>query len=345
MSDNRELQDLAKSTTDDFYDLLNVAFDADADAIQKAYRKASIRYHPDKNPDDKNAADRFILLGWARDILIDENLKGEYDRARARRREKVLQDEMLDGRRRKLKEDLERREKEYQDQKSGIKRKVPEHMTETERKLHEIHKGDRKRYHEINERLAKEDQEEREAYLEAMRKRSEPQGTQQSESSEMIRAVKFEFPREGDGEHWDKDTLATMFSKYGEVDMVVLLKDKKIRHAGEKHRIASGMIVFTRVDHAHAAVMNAKSDYPALSSVNRATGEPDSINVSAKDPLDESERQEVLANMKSDELNRTWTGEWVAAGTWQGKPIMIPKPSSFPKRQNQKLHADRMEVN
>ncbi|XP_014556224.1 hypothetical protein COCVIDRAFT_26941 [Bipolaris victoriae FI3] len=352
MSVNRELEDLAKSSTDDFYELLNVAFDADADAIQKAYRKASIRYHPDKNPDDKNAADRFILLGWARDILIDENLKGEYDRARARRREKVLQDEMLDGRRRKLKEDLERREKEYQDQKSGIKRKVPEDMTDTERKLHEIHKGGRKRYHEINERLAKEAQEEREAYLEAMRKRSEPQGTQQSESqksesSEMARAVKFEFPREGDGEHWDKDTLATMFTKYGEVDMVVLLKDKKIRHAGEKHRTASGMIVFTRIDHARAAVTNAKSDYPSLSSVSWANGELDnieSVKASAKEPLEEWERLEVLADMKLDESNITWTGEWVAAGTWQGKPIMIPKPSSFPKKQKQKLHVDRMEV-
>ncbi|EUC43594.1 hypothetical protein COCMIDRAFT_6969 [Bipolaris oryzae ATCC 44560] len=345
MSANRELEDLAKSSTDDFYELLNVAFDADADAIQKAYRKASIRYHPDKNPDDKNAADRFILLGWARDILIDENLKGEYDRARARRREKVLQDEMLDGRRRKLKEDLERREREYQDQKSGIKRKNPEDMTETERKLHEIHKGGRKRYHEINERLAKEAQEEREAHLEAMRKRSEPQATQQSESSEMARAVKFEFPREGDREHWDKDTLATMFSKYGEVDMVVLLKDKKFRHAGQKHRIASGMIVFTRIDHAHTAVMNAKSDYPSLSSVNRATGEPESVKASAKDPLDESERLEVLNNMELDESNGVWIGEWAAAGTWQGKPIMIPQPSSFPKKQNQRLQADRMEVN
>lgn len=97
MGDNRDLEDLARSSTEDFYELLGVAFEADASTIQKAYRKASIRFHPDKNPDDKNAADRFITLGWARDILIDEKLKGEYDRARTRRREKALQNELLDG--------------------------------------------------------------------------------------------------------------------------------------------------------------------------------------------------------------------------------------------------------
>jgi len=129
---NKDLQDLAKTTTEDFYELLGVSFDANEAAIKKAYRKASIRYHPDKNPDNKDAADRFIYLGWARDILIDETLKGEYDRARTRRREKVLQDELLDGRRRKMKDDLERREREGKDMMNNLKRKRAEDMNEAD---------------------------------------------------------------------------------------------------------------------------------------------------------------------------------------------------------------------
>lgn len=139
MSDNnRDLEDLARSSTEDFYELLGVPFDANEAAIKKAYRKASILYHPDKNPGNKDAADRFIYLGWARDILMDEKLKGEYDRARTRRREKILQDELLDGQRRRMKEDLERREREGKDFAQSLKRKRAEDMSEAEKKVQEL---------------------------------------------------------------------------------------------------------------------------------------------------------------------------------------------------------------
>ncbi|KAK1913219.1 hypothetical protein P3342_005155 [Pyrenophora teres f. teres] len=163
---NKDLQDLAKSTTEDFYELLGVPFDANEAAIKKAYRKASIRYHPDKNPDNKDAADRFIYLGWARDILVDETLKGEYDRARTRRREKALHDDLLDSRHRKMKEDLERREYEAKGPLhhiQSLKRKRPEDLTEAERREIELPDlvkrlaadGKRRRL-ELGERMAKE---------------------------------------------------------------------------------------------------------------------------------------------------------------------------------------------
>lgn len=146
---NKDLEEIAKTTTDDFYELLGVAFDAAESAIKSAYRKASIKYHPDRNPDDKAAADKFILLGWARDILIDAKLKGEYDRQRTRRRERALQDELLDGKRRKMKEDLERREKEGAAMHSTLKRKRADEMNEAEKREQEIQKlaedGRRKR--------------------------------------------------------------------------------------------------------------------------------------------------------------------------------------------------------
>jgi DnaJ family protein C protein 17 len=279
MGDNRDLEDLAKSSTDDFYELLGVAFDADAAAIQKAYRKASIRYHPDKNPDDKNAADRFIALGWARDILIDEKLKGEYDRARTRRREKALQDELLDGRRRKMKEDLERRERASKDWRNDLKRKRTEDLNEVEKREMEVQRlaeDGRRRVKELQERLEKRRREEESSFMD-VEKSPEPQAPKPGDSPEMERAVKIRFQREGDTVHWDKDRLTSMFSKYGKVDMVVLLKDKKVRPSGEKHRkvTAVALIIYTRIDHAHAAIMDAKSDYPTLESVSWAKGAPD----------------------------------------------------------------------
>ncbi|USP82073.1 hypothetical protein yc1106_09347 [Curvularia clavata] len=277
MGDNRDLEELAKSSTDDFYELLGVAFDAEAAAIQKAYRKASIKYHPDKNPDDKTAADRFIALGWARDILIDEKLKGEYDRARTRRREKALQNERLDERRRKMKEDLERREQESKDSRADLKRKMPEDMNEAEQQMQRLAEDGRRRREALQERWAKERQEEEERWAKKRQEAEEANVRPKTgDSSETDRAVIVRFQREGDSLHWDKEKLASMFAKYGKVDMVLMLKEKKIRLSGEKHRkvLAVASIVYTRIDHAHAAVMDAKSDFPALESVRWAGREP-----------------------------------------------------------------------
>jgi DnaJ family protein C protein 17 len=267
---NKDLEEIAKNTTDDFYDLLGVAFDAEEAAIKKAYRKTSIRYHPDKNPDNKDAADRFIYLGWARDILIDAKLKGEYDRARSRRREKVLQDDLLDSKRRKMKDDLERRERAGRDFAQSLKRKRAEDMSEAER----IAEDGRRRVREAQERLEKKRKEEAEVEL-----NPRPEGIhapQPGDTAEIDRTVKVRFQREGETLDWDKEKITTMFAKYGRIDSVVMGKDKKTRPSGEKHRkvTAVAFIIYGRLDHAHKAVSNGKADYPALESTSWASGEP-----------------------------------------------------------------------
>jgi DnaJ family protein C protein 17 len=85
------------------------------------------------------------------------------------------------------------------------------------------------------------------------------------------------FHREGDMATWDKDTIRRMFDKYGKVDSIIMGKDKKLKLEGEKHRklVATVFIVYGRLDHAHAAVSDAKSDHPSLDSVAWQNGEPD----------------------------------------------------------------------
>ena len=63
----------------DYYEVLGVPRGASKDDIKKAYRKLAIKYHPDKNPGDKSAEDRFKEATEAYEILADEKKRQAYD--------------------------------------------------------------------------------------------------------------------------------------------------------------------------------------------------------------------------------------------------------------------------
>lgn len=63
----------------DYYDILGVAKGAAADEIKKAYRKLAIKYHPDKNPDDKAAEEKFKEAAEAYEVLSNPEKKQRYD--------------------------------------------------------------------------------------------------------------------------------------------------------------------------------------------------------------------------------------------------------------------------
>jgi molecular chaperone DnaJ len=64
----------------DYYEVLGVARNASADEIKKAYRQMAIKYHPDKNPGDKQAEDKFKEAAEAYEVLSDAQKKANYDR-------------------------------------------------------------------------------------------------------------------------------------------------------------------------------------------------------------------------------------------------------------------------
>lgn len=138
---------------EDHYETLGVAYDASVKDIGRAYRVQALKCHPDKvGPDDERAAALFLRLTKAYDVLSDADKKANYDallKARLAKKQKLAK---LDGARRQMASDLERREfeareKKYSDamdaarQKAEIERLRDEGLRKIEEKERERQKA------------------------------------------------------------------------------------------------------------------------------------------------------------------------------------------------------------
>jgi DnaJ family protein C protein 17 len=272
MDSDKDLLEAAKEAKEDFYTLLGVEFEASESDIKRAYRKTSLKYHPDKHPGRLDVVEKFHLLAIARDVLLDPQAKAAYDAVRLRRKERELQNQLLDGRRRAMKEDLEKRE-------GAFKRKRDEDVTAEEKLEMEIRRlaeDGKRRRREREEQLNREKQEEEASFMEDTLE-TEAQSKPTGQVPELDRTIRVRWSREGAGADWDKEKLSEMFSKFGHIDSMVVAKDKKIKVTGEKHRKAIGMvfIVYTSIVAAHAAVGDGKDAFPGVDSVTWASKEPD----------------------------------------------------------------------
>ncbi len=64
----------------DYYEVLGVSKDASAEDIKKAYRKMALKYHPDRNPGDATAEEKFKEAAEAYDVLSNPDKKARYDK-------------------------------------------------------------------------------------------------------------------------------------------------------------------------------------------------------------------------------------------------------------------------
>jgi molecular chaperone DnaJ len=64
----------------DYYEVLGISRGTSEEEIKRAYRKLAVKFHPDKNPDDSHAEEKFKELGEAYDVLIDADKRAAYDR-------------------------------------------------------------------------------------------------------------------------------------------------------------------------------------------------------------------------------------------------------------------------
>jgi len=71
---------MATTKKRDYYEVLGVARGASPEEVKRSYRQLAVKYHPDKNPDDPHAEEKFKELGEAYDVLMDADKRAAYDR-------------------------------------------------------------------------------------------------------------------------------------------------------------------------------------------------------------------------------------------------------------------------
>mgnify|MGYP000880586966 CR=1 FL=1 len=99
----------------DFYEIRGVAKTASDDEIKKAYRKLAMKHHPDRNPNDPTARDKFERVKLASEILLNPALREKLNQLEKAKEEQRARVASSDEQRRKFMHDLQMREQEYAD--------------------------------------------------------------------------------------------------------------------------------------------------------------------------------------------------------------------------------------
>ena len=256
-----DLKNYATSDTD-FYDLLSVTFETSQKDIDRAWRRTALKYHPDKVGNDPVAKEKFHLAQIGYDLLSDPASKALYDNARTARLQRKRQNDLFEGRRRQMKDDLEARER-------GVKRPRQEDEGDEEkleREIRRLAEDGKRRRKEREEALRKDIQKEAENGEAVVNTPGSSNGhadgarMAQSTVSEIDRTLKVRWPIDGDGGSITADGVKKVFSTFGPIESADLLNPKMLR-LGKKQKKQLAvvcMIQYKSVVGAHAAV----EDFP-----------------------------------------------------------------------------------
>jgi DnaJ homolog subfamily C member 17 len=154
----------------DFYALLSISPTATDSEIRSAFRKTSLKYHPDKVGATPENVEKFLLVKTAHDVLSDPKIRALYDQTREAKERKKAETEKLEAGRRKMVSELEKREQSAKIGSSpglmGVKRSRAGEEESLEQKLEReimrISEENRRKKEEMMERRERERLEEEE---------------------------------------------------------------------------------------------------------------------------------------------------------------------------------------
>lgn len=215
--------DIKKFSDTDLYGLLGVDIDADEKQIRKAYRKAALTCHPDKNPDNPKAAELFHRLSEALEVLSDVSARAAYNRVLNAKKAAAIRHQQLDSKRKKLIEDLNRREQEANNAAARRQTYSTETKSPEEQLADEI-----KRLRKEGSRLLAEEQELMQKQLREERVKMSNSAPSEWDSSQHRIKIKWKADkRDADNGGYTEPILRKFLQKYGEIVALVVSPKKR----------------------------------------------------------------------------------------------------------------------
>lgn len=145
----------------DLFEFLGITETATDSEIKKAFRQKALKCHPDKNPDDPNAAEQFQKYGKAAEILLDASARAAYEKVLRARKDHAHRNRHLDSKRKKLRDDLESRERAAKD----VSEREEDAGLKLAQEIERLRKEGSKELERQNEELRRQVQEELRASL------------------------------------------------------------------------------------------------------------------------------------------------------------------------------------
>ncbi|CAL4059529.1 unnamed protein product, partial [Meganyctiphanes norvegica] len=181
-------------------------------SIKKSYRKKALKCHPDKNPDNENAAEEFDTLKKVLEILLDVGARAAYDRVLKSRKEAAIRNRERTKEEQTLRAKLEERERQAADGRP--------HISEEERFRREL-----KRLEEEGERLIIEELERLNREVENEMKQASNSTSDNSKSSTQetsVFRVKVKWVATSDWPGYKEEEIHQLFYKWGDINAMVM---------------------------------------------------------------------------------------------------------------------------
>ncbi|KAK7084833.1 DnaJ (Hsp40), subfamily C, member 17 [Halocaridina rubra] len=212
----------------DFYDILGISTSAGEKEVKKAYRKKALKCHPDKNPDNPDAAKEFDRLKKILEILLDSGARSAYDKLLKSRKAAAIRARESDAKSQKLKSQLEERERQAQ---------ARPQISEEERLRRELKRLEDEGQLIVEDELEKLNKE----VAEELRRESKLAENSNGESSKSLgNKIKVRWLINEKSSGYTEDEIRQLFYKWGEISALVMKQKSKKGTALIEYKDKSG---------------------------------------------------------------------------------------------------------
>ncbi|XP_071518849.1 dnaJ homolog subfamily C member 17 [Panulirus ornatus] len=258
----------------DFYEIFEIPMGSGEQEIRKAYRKKALKCHPDKNPDNPDAAEEFDRLKKILEILLDAGTRKAYDKVLRSRKAAAVRARESDAKTRKLRTELEDRERRAQQA-----RDHPQ-ISEEEKLRREL-----KRLEEEGEKLIEEElaRVNRQVEKELSRGASEVSKSNETPASDAKGfRVKVKWATTEDCPGYTEQEIHHLFYKWGDIHAMVMK---------QKSKRGTALIDFKTKQGADMAVQFEKGQVGKPVEVSHVVEEPPKKSKPKRKPEKQSEER------------------------------------------------------